>query len=311
MPEDKKAKKATRRLLDIDVDEVSVVDNPAIEETFIVIKNTDRKASRLLEQNTKKNAEIAMGPRIKAAMEAKGMTLEQLAEATAIALEKLKTVVEGTENLSEEELGKVATALDVEKFDDPAEKQDEQAPPGEKPEGEGMEGEGEGEGEMDPKTQMLHEKLNALISVTSEVAAILADMGALQQKAEEGGEKPAEDTASEQRSEHLNPESSVNKAIKELTAALTKLKDDLTQQGEADKKVEKAAEHESPPQLDITKHPDVIEMRKQIEDLHKKLEGFEKSGITKSLSDDDAAPTSVKKQEDKLSWSFFGDDFKD
>jgi transcriptional regulator with XRE-family HTH domain len=314
-----------RRLIDITVKEVSVVKSPAINEEFIVVKSTD--------------AESFMN-KIKSALAEKGMTVEQLAEATGIDVKKLSMALETGEGLDEEEMVKIAEALELEKLDDdePAEKKPEDKPAEDKPaaeveenpeekqeepEGEGMDMEPKPEGgEEEPPSsggesmhkKLLMEKLEAVKKGVDSIAGMLdsedsieihkklyalsdviwqlhgdADIAVLTKSA---------DTAIREDEDG----SGVIKALELLGEALVKTKDALAEKNGV-KTPESKIEKDADSSATTAESQELEALKKEHEKLRKKIAGLEKSGVSKSLPEDDKAPVPVKKQ---LEWSCLG-----
>jgi len=316
-------KKAKRRLLDIKVDEVSVVDNPAIDETFVLVKRTEK-------------AESSMNLKIKEALEAKGMTLEQLAEAAKIDLEKLQAILEGTADPSEEELAAITGILDIDesgkeesklgdekdntKQDDAEEgakaaedeaKQDEAMPPA------------EDAAAASVHKQLLDEKLDAIAKTATELKNAGSDMNMEEMqnrlRAMSNVIWSVHDTAevamltkrADVAIDGAENAEDIAKAIDHLAEALAVVKASLvsdTDEGEKKDKVKKAADADG--KADVTENPEYVKLKKKNDDLEKKVEGLEKSGISKSLTEDDATGDGVKKSDDACDWAFLGGDFK-
>jgi DNA-binding Xre family transcriptional regulator len=99
-----KTKAARKRLFEIDLEEVSVVDTPAIGEDFIVVKRkTDLRKS---EEGSVKDTIVKL-------MEAKGITLDALAAGIGMPGPELQALMDGEADIPEEWLAKIAAALEV------------------------------------------------------------------------------------------------------------------------------------------------------------------------------------------------------
>jgi transcriptional regulator with XRE-family HTH domain len=317
-------KAAKRRLLDIDVGEVSVVGSPAIEDEFVLVKSTD------------KDTQPTGSPmdKIKAALAEKGMTLEQLAKATGIDLEKLTAAMEGGDGLAEEDLTKIAESLEMEKLeddkkpktDDPEEEPAGKAPeekqePEEEPPAEGAEdpaaeepaaeGDGGTSGGASMHKQLLMEKLEAIKKGVDSIGEMIDSGDAEDVKKKlwaisdviwqlHGDAEIAVLTKSADSAIRDDEDGAgIIKAVELLSEALTKVKEAIASDTK-DTEIEKATG------ADGDEVEDVDKLKKEIDGLRKKVAGLEKSGTSKSLPDDDGKGTDVKKS--KTAWDFLSPD---
>jgi transcriptional regulator with XRE-family HTH domain len=336
-----------RRLLAIKVKEISLVDTPAIDEEFVLVKRDKTSENDTPETGIKKEGTpMAMPAKIQALLEKNQMTVEKLAETTGIDLEKLSTFLKGEGELEEDDFTKMADAFGVEKLDDEEdEKEDEpkadDAPPADAAKQEDEEPPPPADdappapsGDAASATPMHKELMNEKLGAISAAAQSLAkDMGSMDLedvkktlRAMSNAIWSIQDTAdialltkrADTIVEAAENTDGLADAIDNLSKAMDIVKSKLggseqpegAPEGETEK-VKKSASTESKESgktVDISSHPDFIAVKKQADDLAKKVEGLSKMGLTKGLGDDDHA-TGLKKDASP-EWSFLGNDIK-
>ena len=99
MPKRKAKPAPAKRLQDLKIAEVSLVDSPAINEPFLVVKR---------DRNT---GESSMRDAIKKLMESKGVSVEDLAATLEMPVEDLTSLLESEDAIEDDLLEKIASAL--------------------------------------------------------------------------------------------------------------------------------------------------------------------------------------------------------
>lgn len=272
--------KTKRRLLDITVEEVSLVDKGAIDRRFVIVKNAPSEAEEANMSTSK----------VKKAREKNGMSLDKLATVTGIDLGILtKAEDESDDGLSEDDFTKIASALDIAKFEDgegdDEEKDAEEAPAPENGEDAAKEAPPEKDPAADPKAakNLISEKLAMIAQTATDLVEALNGL-----LGDAGGPAPDGAPPEEMKSADGKPaesEDPVSKIAKALVEALAKAKPD-------------------------EKQTDLQKALATNKDLMKRLEALEKSGVSRSLGPDGKEPAKLKKDADSdASWSsWFGDD---